>query len=86
VLVLGTFMFQACDLSTSTCPESPTCVLASLCAVLALAWGSAPWAAGGIPNLMRGEVNAATNAEAQLLRQPVDDPSLRVILTEAESF
>jgi sulfonate transport system substrate-binding protein len=41
---------------------------------------------GGIPNLVRGEVDAATNAETQLLRQSVDDPSLRVILTEAESF
>src|SRR5579863_8788066 len=41
---------------------------------------------GGIPNLMRGEVDAATNAETQLLRQTVDDPSLRIILTEAESF
>lgn len=41
---------------------------------------------GGIPNLMRGEVDAATNAETQLLRQSTDDPSLRVILTEAESF
>lgn len=41
---------------------------------------------GGIPNLMRGEVDAATNAETQLLRQSVDDPSLRVIFTEAESF
>jgi sulfonate transport system substrate-binding protein len=41
---------------------------------------------GGIPNLMRGEVDAATNAETQLLRQSTDDPSLRIILTEAESF
>src|SRR5215472_8631482 len=41
---------------------------------------------GGIPNLMHGEVDAATNAETQLLRQSVDDPSLRIILTEAESF
>jgi sulfonate transport system substrate-binding protein len=41
---------------------------------------------GGIPNLMRGEVDAATNAETQLLRQSIDDPSLRVIFTEAESF
>jgi sulfonate transport system substrate-binding protein len=41
---------------------------------------------GGIPNLMRGEVDAATNAETQLLRQSVDDPSLRIVLTEAESF
>jgi sulfonate transport system substrate-binding protein len=41
---------------------------------------------GGIPNLMRGEVDAATNAETQLLRQSIEDPSLRIILTEAESF
>lgn len=41
---------------------------------------------GGIPNIMSGEVDAATNAETQLLRQSVDDPSLRVILTVAESF
>jgi len=41
---------------------------------------------GGIPNLMKGEVDAATNAETQLLRQSVDDPSLRIIMTEAESF
>src|SRR5215831_616967 len=41
---------------------------------------------GGIPNLVRGEVDAATNAETQLLRQSIDDPSLRIILTEAESF
>jgi NitT/TauT family transport system substrate-binding protein len=41
---------------------------------------------GGIPNLMRGEVDAATNAETQLLRQSADDPSLRIIFTEAESF
>jgi sulfonate transport system substrate-binding protein len=41
---------------------------------------------GGIPNLMRGEVDAATNAETQLLRQSIDDPSLRIISTEAESF
>jgi sulfonate transport system substrate-binding protein len=41
---------------------------------------------GGIPNLMRKEVDAATNAETQLLRQSVDDPSLRIIFTEAEGF
>ena len=41
---------------------------------------------GGIPELMRGEVDAATNAETQLLRRTVDDPALRIILTEAESF
>jgi NitT/TauT family transport system substrate-binding protein len=48
--------------------------------------GTATVINGGIPNLVRGEVDAATNAETQLLRQSVDDPSLRVILTEAESF
>jgi NitT/TauT family transport system substrate-binding protein len=41
---------------------------------------------GGIPELMRGEVDAATNAETQLLRRSVEDPSLRIIFTEAESF
>ena len=41
---------------------------------------------GGIPELMRGEVDAATNAETQLLRRSIDDPSLRIIFTEAESF
>ena len=35
---------------------------------------------------MRGEVDAATNAETQSLRQSIDDPSRRVIFTEAESF
>ena len=41
---------------------------------------------GGIPNLVRGGVDAATNAETQLLRQSIEDPSLRIIFTEAESF
>ena len=41
---------------------------------------------GGIPELMRGEVDAATNAETQLLRRSIDDPNLRIIFTEAESF
>ncbi|MFM2126218.1 MAG: hypothetical protein RL328_2669 [Acidobacteriota bacterium] len=41
---------------------------------------------GGIPNIMSGEVDIATNAETQLLRQSVDDPSLRVIMTVSESF
>jgi NitT/TauT family transport system substrate-binding protein len=41
---------------------------------------------GGIPNLMRGEVDAATNAETQFLRRSIDDPSLRIVFTEAESF
>ena len=41
---------------------------------------------GGIPNIMSGDVDVATNAETQLLRQSVDDPDLRVIFTVAESF
>src|SRR5678816_1179305 len=41
---------------------------------------------GGIPNIMDGSVDVATNAETQLLRQSVDDPDLRVIFTVAESF
>ncbi|MEP6960583.1 MAG: ABC transporter substrate-binding protein [Acidobacteriota bacterium] len=41
---------------------------------------------GGIPNLMSGEVDAATNAETQLLRQSFDDENLRVVFTVAESF
>ena len=41
---------------------------------------------GGLPALVSGDVDAATNAETQLLRQSVDDPSLRVIFTVAESF
>lgn len=41
---------------------------------------------GGIPDLIRGDVDAATNAETQLLRRSIDDPGLRIIFTEAESF
>jgi NitT/TauT family transport system substrate-binding protein len=41
---------------------------------------------GGIPAIMNGSVDVATNAETQLLRQSVDDPDLRVIFTVAESF
>jgi NitT/TauT family transport system substrate-binding protein len=41
---------------------------------------------GGIPDLIRGEVDAATNAETQALRQSVADPSIRIIFTVAESF
>ena len=41
---------------------------------------------GGIPAIMSGMVDVATNAETQLLRQSVDDPDLRVIFTVAESF
>jgi NitT/TauT family transport system substrate-binding protein len=41
---------------------------------------------GGIPNIMDGTADIATNAETQLLRQSVDDPNLRVVFTVAESF
>jgi sulfonate transport system substrate-binding protein len=41
---------------------------------------------GGIPAIMSGVADVATNAETQLLRQSVDDPDLRVIFTVAESF
>jgi len=41
---------------------------------------------GGIPLIVSGEVDAATNAETQLLRQSVDNPDLRAIFTVAESF
>jgi NitT/TauT family transport system substrate-binding protein len=41
---------------------------------------------GGIPAIMSGMVDVATNAETQLLRQSVDDPDLRVIFTVAESL
>jgi sulfonate transport system substrate-binding protein len=41
---------------------------------------------GGIPNIVSGEVDVATNAETQLLRASVDAPDLRVIFTVAESF
>jgi sulfonate transport system substrate-binding protein len=41
---------------------------------------------GGIPNIVDGSVDVATNAETQLLRQSVDNPDLRIIFTVAESF
>jgi sulfonate transport system substrate-binding protein len=41
---------------------------------------------GGIPDLLKGEADAATNAETQALRQSVDDPSVRIVFTVAESF
>lgn len=41
---------------------------------------------GGIPALVAGEVDAATNAETQALRQSVDDPGIRIIFTVAEGF
>jgi NitT/TauT family transport system substrate-binding protein len=42
---------------------------------------------GGIPNLYDGSgADVATNAETQALRQSVDHPDLRMILTVAEGF
>lgn len=41
---------------------------------------------GGIPLIVSGRVDVATNAETQLLRESVDNPDLRVIFTVAESF
>src|SRR6187399_1034548 len=41
---------------------------------------------GGIPNIVNGTADIATNAETQMLRASVDDPSLRVIMTVAESY
>src|SRR4051812_19240515 len=42
---------------------------------------------GGIPNLFKpGEADIATNAETQALRQSVDHPNLRIILTVSEGF
>lgn len=41
---------------------------------------------GGIPAIMNGTADVATNAETQLLRQSVDDPDLRVIFTVAEGL
>ncbi len=41
---------------------------------------------GGIPAIVSGTVDVATNAETQLLRQSVDDPDLRVIFTVAEGL
>jgi sulfonate transport system substrate-binding protein len=41
---------------------------------------------GGIPAIMNGMADVATNAETQLLRQSVDVPDLRVIFTVAEGL
>ncbi len=42
---------------------------------------------GGIPNLFKpGEADIATNAETQALRQSVDHPNLRILLTVSEGF
>jgi sulfonate transport system substrate-binding protein len=48
--------------------------------------GPITMAVGGIPLIVSGQVDVATNAETQLLRQSVDNPDLRVIFTVAESF
>lgn len=48
--------------------------------------GPITMAVGGIPLIVSGEADVATNAETQLLRQSVDNPDLRVIFTVAESF
>jgi sulfonate transport system substrate-binding protein len=48
--------------------------------------GPITMAVGGIPLIVSGQVDVATNAETQLLRQSVENPDLRVIFTVAESF
>src|SRR5690606_31067700 len=41
---------------------------------------------GGITRITAGEVDLATNAETQLLRESVRNPDLRIIMTATESF
>lgn len=41
---------------------------------------------GGVASLTTGEANIATNAETQLLRETVKNPSIRTIMTVTESF
>ncbi|HEX6992726.1 MAG TPA: ABC transporter substrate-binding protein [Gammaproteobacteria bacterium] len=41
---------------------------------------------GGITRITAGEVDLATNAETQLLRESVAHPDLRIIMTVTESF
>jgi sulfonate transport system substrate-binding protein len=41
---------------------------------------------GGIPRITAGEVDLATNAETQLLRESMKNPDLRVIMTVSEGF
>lgn len=41
---------------------------------------------GGITRITSGEVDLATNAETQLLRESVKNPDLRIIMTVTESF
>ena len=40
--------------------------------------------AGGIPLLLEGGVDAATNSETQALLRSVDRPDLRIVMTVAE--
>ena len=67
--------------NTTTIELSPVLVAAN-----GIYPGPVTVANGGIPNIMDGSADIATNAETQLLRQSVDDPNLRVIFTVAESF
>src|SRR5690606_16472133 len=41
---------------------------------------------GGITRITAGEVDLATNAETQLLRESLVNPDLRIIMTVTESF
>ena len=45
-----------------------------------------PVGQGGIVRITAGETDLATNAETQLLRESVDNPDLRIIMTVTESF
>jgi NitT/TauT family transport system substrate-binding protein len=45
-----------------------------------------PVGQGGIVRITSGETDLATNAETQLLRESVDNPDLRIIMTVTESF
>jgi len=45
-----------------------------------------PVAEGGVRSITSGEALLATNAETQLLRESVDNPDLRIIMTVTESF
>lgn len=67
--------------NTSTIELSPVLVAAA-----GIYRGPVTVSNGGVPNLVNGTADIATNAETQLLRASVDDPSLRIISTVAESF
>jgi len=41
---------------------------------------------GGVVSITRNEADLATNAETQLLRESVNNPDLRIIMTVSESF